>query len=327
MADNHQLLADGNVDDDIFVYTGGRAPRDVRRAKIDEAIDTIPRDAFRGCEQLIEVEGHDKLKKIEHFAFLRCRRLRRITKMGGVIEIERDAFNYCEALSVLELDKLEIIRVGAFAFCRSLTSIILPSVRTIKAWAFQNCYALTEAVFGEDLEGIERDAFTGCSSLRSIAIPLKENLTVEDYAFLACENILHVDVIGAGMHETISSLHLESWRDEMKEEIDSINQTIQGTPGVEKGAAIQQWIRSVLDKMEHYKAEHQILLKEAMTLLELALWKAKLLNEEGMQCEVEEAKKAKKAKTDKESARTEYRVTCGVNIVIKNVLPFLALKK
>ena len=35
----------------------------------------------------------------------------------------------------------------------------------------------------------------------------------------------------------------------------------------------------VLSRMDHYKSEHQTLLKEAMTLLELALWKAKLLNE------------------------------------------------
>ena len=37
-------------------------------------------------------------------------------------------------------------------------------------------------------------------------------------------------------------------------------------------------------------------------------------------------KKSKKAKIDKENARKEHRVTCGANIVMKNVLPFLALK-
>jgi hypothetical protein len=32
------------------------------------------------CEELIEVEGHDKLKKIERGVFIGCRRLRRLTK-------------------------------------------------------------------------------------------------------------------------------------------------------------------------------------------------------------------------------------------------------
>lgn len=58
---------------------------------------------------------------------------------------------------------------------------------------------------------------------------------------------------------------------------------------------------------------------------ELALWKAKLLDEEGRKCKAEE-KKSKKAKIDENSARKEHRVTCGANIVIKNVLPFLALE-
>jgi len=90
--------------------------------------------------------------------------------------------------------------------------------------------------------------------------------------------------------------------------------------------AIKEWIESVLEGMEYCKTEHKVLVKEAM-VLELALWKAKLLNEEGMQCEAQEENKSKKAKIDKESAREEHRVTCGASIVIKNVLPFLALKK
>ena len=39
---------------------------------------------------------------------------------------------------------------------------------------------------------------------------------------------------------------------------------------------MKQWITRVLSRIEHYKTEHQILLKEALTLLELALWKANL---------------------------------------------------
>jgi hypothetical protein len=65
-----------------------------------------------------------------------------------------------------------------------------------------------------------------------------------------------------------------------------------------------------------------MLVKEAMTLLELALWKAKLLEGDLK----EGGKKAKKARIDDVSARKDHRVTCGANIVIKNVLPFLALK-
>mgnify|MGYP000255684941 CR=1 FL=1 len=83
---------------------------------------------------------------------------------------------------------------------------------------------------------------------------------------------------------------------------------------------IQQWMQSVLRRIGHYKAEHQNLLKEAMILLELALWKAKL--DAGGEGEQEESK-TKRRKIDDEDIRKESRVTCGANIIIKNVLPFL----
>ena len=328
MANNHEEAVDVGGDD-IFVYTGGEqeVPRNVKRLRICESIDTIPHDAFRDCKQLIEVKGHNKLNKIEENAFIRCTSLRRLMKMNGVKEIEYHAFYDCRSLSDLDFDKLEIIGVQAFGYCRSLKFINLPSIRKVGNNAFWWCTALMEAVFSEDLERIEGGAFFKCTSLRRIAIPLKHNfLSFESEigVFFDCPNLSRVDIVG-GIHKTISSLHMESWGNEMMEEIDRINQTLPEIPAVrreslymaihQRTVTIQQWIRSVLDRMEHYKAEHQILLKEAMTLLELALWKAKL-EENGSNIDTESV----------EVVRTQHRVTCGANIVIKNVLPFLVLK-
>jgi hypothetical protein len=50
------------------------------------------------------------------------------------------------------------------------------------------------------------------------------------------------------------------------------------TPANEKARAIRDWIKSLLERIEHCKAEQYALLEEAMTLLELALWKANLLD-------------------------------------------------
>ena len=199
----------------------------------------------------------------------------------------------------------------------------MPSVRVVGGDAFQYCTALTSAVFGKDLEIIERNAFIQCVALRRIIIPLKDNFMIVNNAFFGCMSLSRVDTIG-GKYETVSTLHMETWRNEMEEELDSINQTLLDLQ-FEKGEAIYQWITRVLGRIEHYKSEHQILLKEAMTLLELALWKAKLLNElDEKKCNVNEV--TKKAKIDAQAARKEHRVTCGASIVIKNVLPFLAMK-
>eukprot|EP00985_Skeletonema_marinoi_P022476 scaffold14366_cov128-Skeletonema_marinoi.AAC.1 len=106
----------------------------------------------------------------------------------------------------------------------------------------------------------------------------------------------------------------------MKEEINRINQVLPNTP--EKTAAIIQWVDSVIDKMDHHKAAHHRYVKQALTLLELAVWKAKLDEKD----ENSATGRTKKAKLDGESVRKEKRVTCGANTVIKNVLPFLQLE-
>ena len=63
-------------------------------------------------------------------------------------------------------------------------------------------------------------------------------------------------------------------------------------------------------------------MKEGITLLELAVWKAKLGENEDNAAEG----RTKKDKDDCESIRAQKRITCGADIVIKNVLPFLYLE-
>ena len=108
----------------------------------------------------------------------------------------------------------------------------------------------------------------------------------------------------------------------MKEEINRINKELPSTPSGEKTDLIRLWILSVIDRMEHYKAEHNKLLKEHMTQLELAIWKAKLDERED---NITQNAQTKRNEVDNESSKEEKRITSGADIIIKNVLPFLKL--
>eukprot|EP00984_Skeletonema_dohrnii_P013283 scaffold5477_cov75-Skeletonema_dohrnii-CCMP3373.AAC.4 len=260
-------------------------------------------------------------------AFHECRSLKSID-LRSVLEIGMQAFDGCKNLTDVKFgNKLETTGICAFEGCTSLQRLKLTSVITVKLGAFRSCKALTSVEFSERLEKIEADVFCGCDRLQRIAIPLKRNLfpfddTWQRYTqFEYCYQITTVDLVRGAHNKTIASLHMECWRTEMKEEINRINQDLPNIPADEKTVAIKEWMESVIDKMDHYKAEHHIYVKENVTLLELALWKAKLDEKE------ENAeRKTKKVKLDAESARKEKRVTCGADTVIRNVLPFLQLE-
>jgi hypothetical protein len=316
------IMEDGAGEDDkIFIYTGGEqvVPRDVRRVRIDKSVKIIPAGAFQFRRSLTCVEFHDGIKMIEKWAFKDCMSLIR-TKLLGVKVVEEWAFHYCSGLTDVEFgDKLDSIAYGAFSDCTSLRIVTMPSVRTIGWRAFYYCRRLTDIALPEGLEMVEQHAFHKCPSLRCITMPLKDNM-IEDDVFYSCPELRTVDLV-EGIHKTIAFLHLESWKNEIREEINRINLVLSNTER-EKTAAIQQWMRSLIRLLKLYKTEHKVILKEATTLLELALWKAK--TEEKEEC-IKELK-AKKAKIDIQSERRERRITSGASIVIKNVLPFLQLK-
>ena len=318
--------------DDVFVYMGGdqRVPRDVIHVRVHKSVKIITRDAFINCRNLVSIEMHDGVEIIEKWAFYDCRSLREII-LAGVREIEEMAFYNCRALTDVEFGfKLETIGQYAFQCCTSLTKIKLPTVKFIKAGALKGCKRLTDADLSEDLEKIGSGAFY-CRCLRRISIPLKANMIgYYDDAFNS-EELVTIELVES-VHKTLASFHLESWKIQMIQQINRINQVLPSTPAGSKTTAIAQWMETIYRRFIHYKKEHNKLLKVATSLLELALWKAKLDekehdNDSDSTTTIVHAKK--KAKIDVEDARQQKRITSGaaMSVVIKNVLPFLKMEE
>ena len=278
----------------------------------------IPREAFYCRRRLIDVEFHDGIERVEHRAFNNCTSLMGSIKLLGVKIIEEGAFTLVLAEVQFGV-MLETLGSCAFMNCDSLSNVTMPSGRSIGFSAFGICKQLTDLDLPEGVETIQEIAFYNCNSLGRIAIPLKSD--IEGNAFIGCTNLTTMDLVG-GIHRTVASLHLEEWKNEMKGEINRINEILPNTTSSQKTAEIQEWMRAVISRLDHYKAEHNALLKEATTLLELALWKAKIEENEGDSLgDV----MAKRATIDVKSKRSERRITSGANIVIKNALPFLEL--
>ena len=79
------------------------------------------------------------------------------------------------------------------------------------------------------------------------------------------------------------------------------------------------WRAETLTKLEYYESEYQRL-KEISSLLELALWKARIssLDHGNSMCGG-----SKKMKMDDTMFRMQCRISCGANSVFENVLPYI----
>ena len=97
-------------------------------------------------------------------------------------------------------------------------------------------------------------------------MPMKEIL-INGYVFQNCSEL---SIWLGGVHKTISWFHMESWRNDMRVEVNRINQVLPNTPELGKTTAIHQWIRSAIHRMNHYKAEHIALLKRPQLTLRKA---------------------------------------------------------
>jgi hypothetical protein len=79
MADN------GNNNNNVIVYMGGdqRVPRDVTRAIVDPSVDTITREAFRSCTDLLSIVMHDGVKLIEEGAPVHISQRNKVDRSEG----------------------------------------------------------------------------------------------------------------------------------------------------------------------------------------------------------------------------------------------------
>jgi hypothetical protein len=111
------------------------------------------------------------------------------------------------------------------------------------------------------------------------------------------------------LSERVEALAFKVWRDYITNMIHTSVFEVRGD-----NSAI---MRLIQDKLAHFQDEVPKL-KEATTILELALWKNRL-DENGHTttwCR-------KKMRTDESSIRSQNRVMCGADVIIGHVLPFL----
>jgi hypothetical protein len=121
-------------------------------------------------------------------------------------------------------------------------------------------------------------------------------------------------LVMCGMSESVGALAFKVWRNQMTNMI----QTAEFQYNENGNYHIIQRIRA---KLAHFEAELPKL-KEITTILELALWKLRMND---FIPQEKSTRRQKKMKTDESCIRRQFRITCGADVVVGHVLPYLII--
>ena len=278
---------------------------------LNKGLKRIGTSAFYKCTELREVVFHDGLERIGSGAFDSCKSLESITFPSTLTEIGKQAFINCINLRKVQLHEgLAKIGVEAFNNCESLQSITLPStLEHISDWVFNGCRNLNEVVLNEGIQRIGSRSFQFCTSLQNIVLPSTVK-GVDQYAFGDCGSLREVVVHDKRVQNVVNVSAFRGCTSLMwfrfpglSTRLDNIIQA--GQTGIEVkmddiptlewrggelalpathrqvidrwGVAMESLVKidkEKLDKVKILVAYYEM--KEATTLFELALWKARI---------------------------------------------------
>lgn len=156
-------------------------------------VTSIGKQAFYGCQSLVNVTLPESLLSIGERAFGCCYVLTSITIPKSLTSIGDGAFSYCYELTTViipEDSSLTSIGKEAFYVCNSLKSITLPaSLESIGDASFKYC--MLESVDMTNLtllNNIPSEAFNLCSELTEVTIPTCVE-TIGHAAFVDCSKL------------------------------------------------------------------------------------------------------------------------------------------
>jgi hypothetical protein len=229
---------------------------------------------------------NDGLEKIGERAFYRCA-LVRIDIPPTVMVIENEAFRDCSDLTTAILnDGLEEIGKCAFRRCALVRIDIPPSVREIDAAAFEECSNLTTVQFCDEIE-----EFVSGESMRHWWNHGVHERCPRTYSFFVRCNI----------PERVGLLLPRMWQS-------NIHDMLGGIPSI-SSKDLDSYFRSIDSKLSVYDK-----LKDAPALLELAIWKSKIIERTDGNIDLLDADMKIECRTDSLTM---------VVIIVPNVLSFL----
>lgn len=174
---------------------------------IEEGV-TRMEGGFSGCPNLGDVILPSTVTYLGP-VFPGCVSIKTITIPEGVSRMD-GTFMACAGLESVEVSGEISIGSDTFSACTSLSQIDISKFYSIGDGAFQTCTSLTDVEFNDHITTIGSMAFTGCTNIMKVSIPVGgfSTISIGSMAFSDCWNLESVFV-----GENVTRVGDEAFRD------------------------------------------------------------------------------------------------------------------
>ena len=179
--------------DGLPVYAIGSnvfsASPDIMELTVSEGVEVIDTGAFENCTALSTIRLPDSLREIRANAFVGCNGVREINLPCGLEEFGLDALS-----------------AGMVAQCRTINDCLV-----FQNWVVGHNETNVQAVFPEGVQGVGRNALSGCMAIRDAALPasvvhIASGAFANDYYLETAELPDSVVTIGQGAYSNCTEL-------------------------------------------------------------------------------------------------------------------------
>ena len=211
------LLKAGSLSAEIYGKEAYNIPEKITHVGAEYTVTSIGDYAFEDCSSLASVVIPSSVTSIKSYAFYNCYSLASVAIPSSVTSIGGYAFYGCRRLFAYHYKKdgtatllkagslsAEIYGKEAYNIPEKITHVGAEyTVTSIGDDAFQGCSSLASIAIPSSVTSIGDDAFQGCSSLASVVIPSSVT-SIGNRAFYGCRSLCSV-TIGSGVQSIAAS--------------------------------------------------------------------------------------------------------------------------